>query len=67
MCIGKLVDQVPYFEAHWPVRSWAVHEEIPFIRALRSIPMEVRRTLPAHYLKALDTQVRIYTMIPEDH
>ena len=35
--------------------SWAVREDIPFIRAVRHIPQVMKKRLPAQYLKALDT------------
>lgn len=38
-----------------PLLSWAVREDIPFIRAVRHIPQVMKKRLPAQYLKALDT------------
>lgn len=40
-------------------RRWAVREEIPFVRAIRLIPLVMREKLPGHYLGALDTKVGI--------
>ena len=40
------------------ISSWAVREDIPFIRAVRFIPIAMKQRLPAQYLRALDTTVR---------
>lgn len=39
------------------ISSWAVREDILFIRAVRFVPAAMKQRLPAHYLKALDTTV----------
>ena len=45
------------------VSSWAIREDVPFIRAVRSIPTVMKQRLPAEYLKALDTTVRFLPII----
>lgn len=37
------------------MHRWAVREDIPFIRAVRFIPIAMKQRLPAQYLRALDT------------
>lgn len=37
--------------------SWAIREDIPYIRAVRFIPAVMKHKLPAEYLLALDTTV----------
>ena len=39
------------------VSRWAVREDIPFIRAVRFVPIVMKQKLPAEYIKALDTTV----------
>lgn len=39
------------------ILSWAVREEIPFVRAVRLVPRVMKEKLPAHFLGALDTRV----------
>lgn len=48
--------------AHWSIFSWAVREDIPFIRAVRFVPAVMKQKLPAEYLKALDTTVRLLAL-----
>ena len=46
----------------WSVSSWAVREDIPFIRAVRFVPAVMKQKLPAEYLKALDTTVQLLAL-----
>ena len=48
----------------WPptqltATRWAYKEDIPYVRAVRHIPRWAKDRLPATYLMALDTKVRI--------
>ena len=40
----------------YPCR-WIIQEEIPYFRAIKHIPMEMRERLPAAYARALDSNV----------
>ena len=44
--------------------SWAVQEDIPFIRAIRFIPAVMKQRLPAESLMALDTTVSLFQVFP---
>ena len=51
-----------YFWLMASVSSWVVREDIPFIRAVRFVPAVMKQKLPAEYLKALDTTVRLLVL-----
>lgn len=48
--------------------SWAVREDIPYIRAIRLVPVVMKQKLKAEYMLALDTIVgpHVATQTPPD-
>ena len=59
-CIGKcrhLLGQFLQFAKVNVIPSWAVAEDVPFVRAIRHVPAAMKKSLPAEYMSALDTTV----------
>ncbi|KAL6719846.1 hypothetical protein ACLMJK_001767 [Lecanora helva] len=52
ICMGDIYRDAA--RAHF-LHSWAIREDIPFIRAIRYVPPFMKQRLPAEYLSALDT------------